>query len=212
MKNAVRSIWLYIRRIIAKWALQVSAIVGIVGFVIQLLIPAIPLPQWVYPLIALIGFFVASYQVYLDVAGALPSQPPKPLPYELLPISFEIVCNTEIPWIGMYLYAVNHQSKELVLQPFDVTSFHLSGGPSLGKISLEHEYCIPPKQSNSVFCRRDLLDAEVRAIKRARRENPINATFSVTAHALAGRKSLSYKNPSLSASGWISGVPIPPNE
>ena len=132
MKNVVSDLLLYAQRIARKWVFWLFTALDLVALIAQFLYPAIHLPQLVFLLITLVGFFWAGYQVYRDIAAQLPSQPIKPPPYELLPLSFRIELRQEIPQIEVWLYAVNHQSRELVLQSLDVTSFHLSGGPGLG--------------------------------------------------------------------------------
>lgn len=207
MKNAVSDLLLYAQLIARKWVFWLFAALDLVALIAQLLYPAFRLPQPAFLLIILVGFFWASYQVYRDIAAHLPSQPIKPSPYELLPLSFDIELRQEIPRIRVWLYAVNHQSKELVLQSLDVTDFRLSRGPSLDNISLSGETCVPSRQSRQVLCRRHLIEAEVHAIERTHQRNPANATFSATTRALVGRKHLHYETPSLSVNGWVSGIP-----
>ena len=207
MKNAVSNLLLYTKLIIRKGVFWIFAALDIVALIVQLLYPAFRLPQPAFFLIILVGFFWAGYQVYRDTAAHLQSQPIKPSPYELLPVSFDIAIRQEIPQIEVWLYAVNHQSKELVLQSLDVTDFRLSGSPCLDKISLSDERPIPPRQSRQVLCRRHLIEGEVNAIKNIQQRNPANATFSAASRALVGRKHLPYKTLSLSVNGWISGIP-----
>jgi hypothetical protein len=204
----MRDLLIYTRHITRKWVFWLFAALDLVALIAQFLYPAFRLPQLAFLLIILVGFFWAGYQVYRDIAAQLPSQPIKPFPYyELLPLSFNVVLRQEIPWIEVWLYAVNHQSKELVLQSLDVMSFHLSGGPSLDNISLSRETRVPPRQSRQVLCRRSLIEAEVHAIERTHQRNPANATFSATTRAFVGRKHLRYETPSLSVNGWVSGIP-----
>jgi hypothetical protein len=203
MKSGLRDLLTYARHITRKWVFWIFAALDLVALIAQLLYPAFRLPQLAFFLIILVGFFWAGYQVYRDIAAQLPSRPIKPFPYELLPLSFNVVLGQEIPWIEVWFYAVNHQSRELVLQSLDVMSFHLSSGPSLDKISLSRETCVAPRQSRRVLCRRHLIEAEVHAIERTHRRNPANATFSVTTRALVGRKHLHYETGSLSINGRV---------
>lgn len=207
MKNTVSDLLLYVQLIVHKLVFWLFAALDLVALITLLFYPAFRLPQLAFLLITLVGLFWVGYQVYRDTAAQLPSQPIKPSPYELLSLSFDIELRQEIPRIRVWLYAVNHQSKELVLQSLDVTDFRLSRGPSLDNISLSGETRVPPRQSRQVLCRRHLIEAEVHAIERTHQRNPANATFSATTHALVGRKHLHYETPSLSVNGWVSGIP-----
>lgn len=211
--NAIRNFLYYTWFIAKQLSFLIPAAIGIVGFVIQLFI-AIPLPQWIYLLVAVIGFLIASYQVYRDTGGTFPPPVVKPSPFELLPISFEIGLSRDIPQIEIWLYAVNHQPKDLVFQSIAVTDFHLSGGPGLDNIPSSDMDCIPPKCSKRVLCRRRLLEAEVRRIiENARRGDITNANYLLTAHAQIGRKAHSYKTPSSCyMNGLVSGVPDLPDK
>lgn len=204
MKNALSNMLLYARLIGRKWVLWVFATLDLAGVVAQLLYPAFRLPQLVFVLITLVGLFWAGYQVYRDVAAQIPSRPIKPPPYELLPLSFEISLHQEIPRVDVWLYIVNYQPRELVLQSLEVTSLRLSRGPNLDSIPLSRETHLPPRRSEQILCHRSLIDAEVRAIERTQQRNPANATFLATARALAGRKHLHYETPSRSVNGWVS--------
>ncbi len=206
MKNVVSDLLSYAQRIVGKWVFWLFTILDLVALIAQFLYPTFHLPQLVFLLITLAGFFWAGYQVYCDIAAQLPSQPIKPPPYELLPISFRIELCQEIPQIEVWLYTVNHQSRELFLQSLNITNFYLSSGPSLENISMLHEIRVPPRQSQQVLCRRHLIEAEVQAIDRTRQRNPTNATFSATTRSLAGRKQLHYETIPLSINGWVSGI------
>ncbi|OHB61378.1 MAG: hypothetical protein A2167_02905 [Planctomycetes bacterium RBG_13_46_10] len=207
MKNAVSNILIYTKLIVRKWVFWLFAALDIVALIAQLLYPTFRLPQLAFVLITLVGLFWSGYQVYHDIAAHLPSQPIKPSHYELLPLSFNIALHQEIPRIEVWLYAVNYQSKELVFQSLDVTSFCLSGSASLDNISLLDKTTIPPRQSRQVLCRRHLIESEVHAIEKTKQINPVNATLLVNTSVFLGRKHLHYRIPSLSVNGWISGIP-----
>jgi len=98
-----------VQLIVRKWVFWLFAALDLVALIAQLLYPAFRLPQPVFLLITLVGFFWAGYQVYRDIAAHLPSKPIKPSSYELLPFSFSVELRQEIPWIEVWLYAVNHQ-------------------------------------------------------------------------------------------------------
>ncbi len=132
--------------------------------------------------------------------------PAKPAEFELLPHSFEVWLHQEIPHIEIWLYIVNHLSKELLIQTIRVDYFNFSGGPSLENIPVSGDVGIPPHQSRHVLFRRPLVDSEARAIERAQQRNPSNATFSITVDAVAGRKHFHQRSRQLSANGWIYNI------
>lgn len=210
MRNALADILIYSRMIARKWVLWLFAALDLVALAAQVVYPAFRFPQLAFLLIMLVGFFWAGYQVYRDIAAQVPSQPIKPAPYEILPLSFDIELRQDIPRIIVWLYVVNHQSRRLDFHSLRVMGFNLSGGPSLDDIALSGEIHVPPRQSRQVLCRRGLSDAEVRSIGSTERRNPVNATFLATAHASVGRSQLRQQTAQLSMNGWISGMPDSP--
>ncbi len=132
--------------------------------------------------------------------------PKSPSKCEFLSLSFEISLSQEIPKIDLWIYAVNHLSRELVFQSLRVTQFYLSGGPSLENIPSNNEIRIPPRRTREVLLRRALTDSEVRAISRKEHRNPCNATFSLAASGTSARKRLTSDSVSISVNGWISGM------
>ena len=139
---------------------------------------------------------------------AIPTQKPAPKQsdFELLPLSFDISLQQEIPRIVIWLYAVNYRNKQLIFDSLLVTHFHLSGGPTLENIDTAGEVRVPPRNSTQILLRRPLVDSEVRAIERTQTRNPSNASFSVIGKAYAGRKQYSFDSASLSINGWVSGI------
>ena len=75
MKNVVSDLISYARRIISKWVFWLFAVLDLIALIAQFLYPNFHLPQLVFLLITLIGFFWAGYQVYRDLAAQLPAQP-----------------------------------------------------------------------------------------------------------------------------------------
>ncbi len=126
--------------------------------------------------------------------------------YDVLPRSFEIWLHQEIPHVEVWFYVVNYLDTELVLQTFSITSFSLSGGPSLENIPTTGEVRIPPHQSANVLCRRPIIDSEARAIERTQQTNQSNATFSVSTRGFAGHKKFNWDLPAASANGWVRDV------
>jgi len=134
--------------------------------------------------------------------------PAQPSAFELLPLSFEVSLHQEIPRVEIWIYVVNHLSRELTFQTLRVDHFHLSGGPSLENIPAVGDVRVSPRQSRQVLLRRPLADSEARAVERSQQQqrNPSNATFSITALGVADRKQLRQNFPSLSVNGWVSGI------
>lgn len=126
--------------------------------------------------------------------------------FELLPISFDIALQQEIPRIKIWLYAINYMKKKIVFDSLVVTNFHFSGGPMIENIDKSGEVSVPPRSSKQVLLSRSLSDSEVRAIERTQTSNPSNASFSIMAKAAAGRRQLKIDTASISIGGWISGI------
>lgn len=141
-----------------------------------------------------------------------PSRSKQPLDYELLPLSFEILLNQEIPQIEIWFYIINFLPRELILTSVQVNQFSLAGGPTLDNIPAGNEVHIPARQWQQLLCRRPLVDSEIRAIDRIQQKNRCNATVIVTSRGSVGGKSIPYSSLSPRAlNGWIMGIPpLPP--
>lgn len=200
-------LYAYAKQIARKWVFWLFAIIDLAALGAQLVYPELRIPPPIFLLIALVGFFWAGYQVYGDVLSQLPSRPVGAPPYELLPLSFEITLDGEIPRIAVWLYAVNHQRKQIAIQHLEISSFNLSGGPTLESIPHSGEVPIAAMRSVQVLCRRPLNDAEARSIQRTQQRNPANATYVAHARANIGRRQVAYQTPSISSNGWTSGIP-----
>lgn len=171
-------------------------------------------------LLGALGAFVGSWlklrEKRTQVSVAKAESPRKPVPYEILPISFELWLRQQIPQIDIWIYVVNFQAKELVIETFQIPHFHIQSSPNIDKISLDREVVVPPRQWTSVRCNRRLIDSEARAIEQSLRQASSlvqpNATFSVTTRAYAGHKRFSDDRFSLSMNGWARDIPLHGNE
>jgi hypothetical protein len=206
MKNAIAEILFYSRLIARKWFLWLFVFLDIVTLITQLFYPSLRLTQLIFFIITVVGFFWAGYRVYHDLAVQLPAQPSKPPPYELLPLSFNISLGQDIPHVDVWLYIVNYQPRDLLLQSIQLTRFNLSCGPILENISTEGELHVPSKQSKRVLCRRTLIEAEVRAIVR---EQMLIGNASVIAiiKASMNRRKLHQVKSEFNVNGQITGAP-----
>ena len=209
MKNTAENIVFYARLIMNKWVFWVMALLDLIAFIALLLYPAFRLPQVALLFVTLIGFFWAGFQVYSEKPNSLQAQPIKALPYDLLPLSFEIQLQSQVPEIRVNLYVVNYQSKELVVDEFKVTEFTLSGTQSLDiPISHPDEIRIQSKQSRLVACHRPLIESEVRLIMSTQKNDRANATFLAAARVHLGHKHLNNSFQRRSISGRILGIPV----
>lgn len=131
-----------------------------------------------------------------------PDQPPRkpPQDFEVQPVTFAINLTHAVPYVEVSFYAINHRNRTIVLHELKISSLRISGGPDLEQIPLLQEFPIPPKNSFKVFCRRNLLDSEVRAI--AANTSPEPASFALVARAKDGWREYTYGPVS---SKWIEG-------
>ena len=207
MRRVATEILNYAGRIARKWILLLFLALDGIALLTQALIPQLKLPAWSYALVFIVGLFLAAYQVHNDLLAQLPSKPVEPPAYELLPSSFEVAFSPDVSSIAVWLYAINFQSRELILDTIAVTTLQLSAGPSLDDIPHSATVRIPPKAFREIRCHRPIHNGEVRALRRMEQENPTNATIRVTARAVSGRRTLHYEPPGRTLNGWFSGTP-----
>jgi hypothetical protein len=101
MKN---NLILYLKAIIRKWSLWLFLILDIVGVISELIIPNFHLPPYLFVLLAILGFFIAGYQVFKESTESLKAQ--------LARISSEINIEPilKIPEIKIELFEGNEYS------------------------------------------------------------------------------------------------------
>jgi hypothetical protein len=128
--------------------------------------------------------------------------------FELCPISFMIDLVQTVPSVELRYYAINYLDRELILSTASTVQFRLSAVPALDPIPLIQEFRLAPLSSNMVFYRRNLLDAEARAISQEKNHHPLTASFSMTARARSGRREYTY-GPVASKwiEGWVKNMP-----
>jgi hypothetical protein len=207
MRRMISALLDYSGRIGRRWVLLLFLAIDAVALISQVFIPKLLLPAWAYGLILIIGLFIAAYQEHTDLLAQRPTTPPPPPPYELLPSSYQVSFSQDISSVGVWLYAVNFQAREVVLDKITVTTLQLSAGPSLKDIRNHGIVSIPAKQCVEVWCHRDLADGEIRALRRMESKCPINASVHLAATGLSGRKTLHLDVPNRSLNGWFSGTP-----
>lgn len=133
-----------------------------------------------------------------------PDQSPleSPQDFEVLPVTFNIYLTHAVPYVELSLYAINHRRRALMLHELKITALRISGGPNLEQIPLIQEFKIPPKNSFRVYCRRSLLDSEVRAVMANTSSG--SASFSLIARAKDGLREYTYGPVSARwVEGWI---------
>lgn len=206
MKPSLGNLLAYSKLIGRKWIFWLFALLDILGLLAQVVFPQLQIPTGPFIALAFIGFFWAGFQVYGDLASRLPSRPIPPPPFELLPLSFEVSLSQEIPKINIWLYISNHQSREIIINSLELTSFNLAGGRTLDVIQHSDEITIPKSQSKSVCCRRTLTDSEIRSISKTQILTHATASYSANARAALGRKHVSQRSLQMHTTGRILGI------
>lgn len=207
MRRVMSGVLDYGGRIGRRWILLLFLAIDAAALISQVFIPKLLLPAWAYALIFIIGLFFAAYQEHTDLVAQLPMAPVPPPPYDLLPSSYQVSFSQDVSSVGVWLYAVNFQARELILDNIAITTLQLSAGPALKDIRNPGIIRIPAKQFVEVWCHRDLADGEVRALRRMELKNPTNASVHLAATGLLGRKTLHLDIPRRSLNGWFSGTP-----
>ena len=203
MKNELKNLLIYGKLISSKWILWIFVTLDIAAIIAQVVYPSFQIPQITFVIIILVGLFWAGYQVIKDTSPQLLSSYKEKPPFEILPVSFEIGLDRNIPCVEIIIYFVNYYSRDLFLQLIKITDFSLTGIQGLEDISQSHEITVPSKQTKRITCRRNLNDAEARLIKKNKPSSAPNAMFTVEVHAVAGRKSFRYEFNQISMSGEI---------
>jgi len=128
-----------------------------------------------------------------------------PLMFEARPISFTIDLAAQIPRIEIRFYVINYLAKPVSLEDVHVTRLTLGEGLSLDGIRLVpalEGVVIPGRESRLVFCTKNLMDSEVRAIESL----PTNMTTGVsfTSRAKGKRRAID-ADPmcAIAIEGWI---------
>jgi hypothetical protein len=115
-----------------------------------------------------------------------------PLECELIPIWFDVSLVHDLPQVMVALHAVNYLSKELVLDRVAVEYFHLNQGPPLEDI-FATGVTVQPRQSRQVYCRRKLLESEIRAFGNCPEQKQYEATIRVSMKGHAGKRPVTYQ-------------------
>jgi hypothetical protein len=72
MKETVRQFWTYLVLLFKKWILWLFIVLDVIGAIVTLIFPQLNPPLPIYWGLALIGLFVAGFQVYLDLINQMP--------------------------------------------------------------------------------------------------------------------------------------------
>jgi hypothetical protein len=204
MNTEIKNFILYGKLIVQKWILWVFITIDITAVIAQIIFPSFKIPQLLFIVSAIIGLFWAGYQVNHDISPNYFSQHKELPPFEILPLSFEVALNRNIPCIEIYIYFVNYFSKEIFLQSIEITDFRISGIQQIENIIKTIDYPISPKSSSQIMCHRNLIDAETHLFDSISTYTNQHATFGVKAVSKLGSKTVRYNNPSISINGSIS--------
>jgi hypothetical protein len=123
---------------------------------------------------------------------------------EIVPLSFIVFLNHPIPEITVTLQAINYLAKTVELEQLTVGYFHVSMAPPIETVR-GTEYELSPQVSRQVYCRRPLIDSEIRAFQKMPLTCRLLATIHMSAKDMAGRHSVSLSNHSLVIDGWGDG-------
>src|SRR5574341_1226002 len=159
---------------------------------------------------SLIGTWLTFKQKRTQSASENASAARKPQSYDILPISFELWLRQEIPHIDIWLYVVNFEARELVIDTLQIPHFYIQSSPDIDKISIGQEVVVPARHWTHAYCCRRLIDSEARSLEQSLQRggnlaHP-NATFMVTARGHVGRKRLSRDISHLSMNGWAMDI------
>lgn len=124
--------------------------------------------------------------------------------FELRPISVRIDLLNPVPYIELKYYAINYLKRQLTLITPDTQVTGLDCGTHIDQIPLYQEYALSPRSSSLVIFRRKLLDSEARVLLQIQLQNPLSASFSLTAKAKYCRKEYVYGPvASKTIDGWV---------
>ena len=116
-----------------------------------------------------------------------------PLECELIPIWFDVDLTVDVPQVHVTLRAVNYLDRPLTLDRVAVEYFHLNRGPVLEDITDPGEVIIEPQQSREVYCRKKLLDSEIRAFGNCPEEHQYEAAVRISAKGRAGKQEATFR-------------------
>lgn len=128
----------------------------------------------------------------------------RPLKLEVLPQYFELRLDDDVPEIRVYLFAVNYLKAKVKLVELRVDQFRLSVGTVLDGIALVKELNLDGQRAHYVTCRRALIDSEVRTFLKGAPDARPNASITINARAMSGRKTIEYEHAGIAVNGYIS--------
>jgi len=140
MPITARNFSLYARLIGRKWILWLILAIDGIALVTQFLFPRLSLPQPVYVIALLTGFFWAGFQVYQDTAALIPSHETKPP----LKVQIELAEGSQYSYTFKDIEKVSkpdarHESEAFINSPLPDTILVLNGriqNTGLGAIDL----------------------------------------------------------------------------
>ena len=140
----------------------------------------------------------------LDLRGP-ESREPREL--EVYPISFDVNLGSQVPQVEVNLRAINHLAKPLVLESVRLT-IHISCMRGFERLELVMEVEIPPRNSSEIWCRRELVDSEIRLLRESLTTvGPHYGSVQFVAIGRARRRQIRLAVwQGIGVRGWVAGV------
>ena len=120
-----------------------------------------------------------------------PNAPAPHMGLEIRPIRFDIDLTRSVPSIDVMFYAVNYTRYDLELRELDITRFNVGSIPALDNVPLSADRHVPAMSSQVVYCRRNLLDSEARALSHSPPGGG-SGSLAFVARAYRGRRETQY--------------------
>ena len=110
-----------------------------------------------------------------------------PQEFEVIPTSFHVWLDRDVPEIEIQLLGINYMKKPLTSVRVIVRNIRPDGKFQVLQVESGDQGEIPPQNSRDLWCRRSLTDAEVRTIEGSPRGRYLSGSVMFTARAFKGR-------------------------
>lgn len=140
-------------------------------------------------------------------AGKAPPPPRRDL--ELIPIHYELyVATGSVPTATVRLRAVNYLSKPVELTHIRVSYLNVSSAPTIRDIPCVHRYVVPPKNSQEIFCERELHESQAAQFRSLRNNRNPQGGVHMEARGRVGGKEVAFDHVQTQViCGHIEGIP-----
>jgi hypothetical protein len=103
--------------------------------------------------------------------------------FELRPMTFKVDLMHQLPYVEVRFYVINYHEKPLNLIEAKIFSLQLSNGLNLESIPLWREDIhVAPLSATPIWCRRNLTDAECRAMSHMQDHQSASYELSAKSH------------------------------